>query len=264
MMKRAWYVLAALFLCVVFLSPNSNSRASAAEDMQKSWADFFALQLEPHEVGYMCLGAYSNVVVRVGGKTLLFDPASMIPKELEVMGSHKVDFVVYTHDHGDHFDKTTAVSLFRQFSPHVIAEKNVVNQLTDAIPQHKLHLAHSEQPIILGDVRIDPLKGKHIGPIILFKIEVNGISIVHAGDSSYVPLKTLGSNIAFVPTGYPSPTCSPKKAFKMVADLKPRFAIPFHGSEREHKKFVTLVSKKLPDTRVIVSQPYDPQKLTVQ
>jgi L-ascorbate metabolism protein UlaG (beta-lactamase superfamily) len=264
MMKRAWYVLAALFLYVVLLAPSSNSRASAGEDMQKSWADFFALQLEPKEVGYMCLGVYSNVVVRVGGKTILFDPASMIPKEIEVMESHKVDFVVYTHDHGDHFDKATAVSLFRQSSPHVVAEKKVVIQLRDAIPRDKLHLAQSEQPIILGDMRIYPLKGKHIGPIILFKIEVNGISLVHAGDSSYVPLKTMGSHVAFVPTGYPSPTCSPKKAFKMVADIKPRFAIPFHGLEREHKKFVTLVNKKLPDTSVVVSQPYDPQKLTVQ
>lgn len=263
MSKRAWYFISLFFFSSVLLMPIPESKADNFAQIRRSWSDLFALELEPQEVGYMCLGGYSNIVVRVGAKTILFDPSIMVPKELEALGSNRIDLVVYTHDHGDHFDKATAVSLFQQSSPHIAAESNVAKQLQDVIPPDKLHLATSERPITIGDLRIDPLKGKHIGPIMLFKVEVNGINLVHAGDSSYVPLKTMSSDIAFVPTGYPSPTCSPKKAYKMVADIKPQYAVAFHGEEREHEKFAKMVSKKIPETSVIVPQPYAPQKLAV-
>lgn len=171
---------------------------------------------------------------------------------------------MYTHDHGDHFDKTTARRLFEVSAPSIVAERNVARALQDVVPEGKLFQAESSQPITVGDVRIDPLKGKHIGPIMLFRVTVDGSTVVHAGDSAYVPLKTMNAAIAFVPTGYPSPTCSPKKAFKMVADIEPQYAVAFHGDIREHKKFEKLVRKKLPGTNVIIPKPYAPFKLTVQ
>ena len=263
MVLRAWYILSAFFLSATLLVPSQEVRGDAIEAIEQSWSEFFTMELEPHEIGYMCLGSYSNVAVRMGNKTVLFDPSSMIPKEIEALGSHKIDLVVYTHDHGDHFDKTTAATLFQQSAPHIVAESTVAKHLADVIPPDKLHSAESEQPIMLGDLHINPLKGKHIGPIMLFKLAVNGISVVHAGDSSYVPMKTMNAPVAFVPTGYPSPTCSPKKAYKMAADIKPQYAVAFHGDEREHQKFATLVGKKIPGTKAVIPQPYNPQKLAV-
>ncbi len=61
-------------------------------------------------------------------------------------------------------------------------------------------------------------------------------------------------DIAFVPTGQPSPTCSPEAAFKMIFDLSPGVAVTMHGTQIENNSFKKLVLEKRPSTNIIIPE----------
>jgi len=263
MEQRIGYVLFVLLIFASLLLTPYQTIATPNNIVPQAYEDFFSMPLKPNEIGFMCLGVHSNVIVRVSNKTILFDPSILSREDLTSLKSKKLDLVVYTHDHGDHFDKKTTLHLFQDSQPHVAIAPSLASALKDEIPEEKLIVTESGESNSIGVISIDTLKGKHIGPIMLFRVRVNDIKLLHTGDSSYVSLETMGSDIVFVPTGNPSPTCSPKKAFKMVADVKPQIADAFHGEDREHNKFNKLVDKKLSDINVVIPKPYVPQKLSV-
>jgi len=70
-----------------------------------------------------------------------------------------------------------------------------------------------------------------------------------------VPVKDYPSDLAFLPTGNPSPTASPEAAFKMAADLKPSVIVAIHGSEAENKEFEQKIKQNMPNSSVIIPVP---------
>jgi len=66
--------------------------------------------------------------------------------------------------------------------------------------------------------------------------------------------KDYPAKLAFLPTGLPSPSCSPESALKFTLDLKPRVAVAMHGKLAQMNKFKTLVKKGLLDTTVIIPE----------
>ena len=95
----------------------------------------------------------------------------------------------------------------------------------------------------------------------LFQIKMGNLLVFHAGDSGYVPLKDYESQLAFLPTGRWSPTCSPENAFKMAADLKPKVVVAIHGSKGQHIEFENILKDKMPQTKVIIPKPYTAQTI---
>jgi len=57
---------------------------------------------------------------------------------------------------------------------------------------------------------------------------------------------------AFLPTGWPSPTCVPGVALTMAMDMKPTFVAAVHGDEEQQKKFNHLMQRELPETTVLI------------
>jgi len=230
----------------------SNQEQTAIQSLE----GFLSIPLGKDEVAFMCLGPYSNVIVRVADKTVLFDPATLSEEELTVLNKHGVDLVIYTHGHFDHFDADTASKLFKGSQPYVAVAPELTPLLKKDISGDKLISTASGQSFSAGSISIDTLEGEHVGPIMLFRITIDGIKIFHGGDSAYIPLQTMTSHLAFVPTGSPSPTCNPKYAFQMVSDVKPQIAVPMHGTDNQHNEFKKLVDEKIPDVKVIISKQY--------
>ena len=225
---------------------------------------FLSMPLEKNELAFMRLGPYSNVVVRVGEKTVLFDPANLKDKELSALNEGRVDLVLYTHGHYDHLDISTALRLFEGSQPVIAVEPSLAKNFKDAVPDDKLIIASPGQSFSAGTITIDAIEGKHIGPITLFNVSIDGIEIFHGGYSAYVPLEKTASHIAFVPTGSPSPTCRPEYAYQMIRDIKPQFAVPMHGSDGEHKNFEMLTNEKMPDVKIINPKPYTALKIHIK
>ena len=90
---------------------------------------------------------------------------------------------------------------------------------------------------------------------------MGGLLVFHAGDSGYVPLKDYQSQIAFLPTGRWSPTASPEDAFKMASEPKTNVIVVMHGSKRQHASFESMVKEKMPQTKLVMLEPYAPQTL---
>lgn len=230
----------------------------------ESLKTFLSLPLKENEVAYMHLGKSSNIVIRVDGKMILFDPSYLLEDELSLINKKGVDLVLFTHRHSDHFDKETALNIFKGSKSYIIAEQIVAERIGGkVVPAEKMVTIASSGTYSTGDITIDALRGEHTCPIMLFRVTINGKSIFHGGDSAYVPLKTMASQIAFVPTGGASPTCRPEFAFHMISDIKPRIAIPMHGNDDEHRKLYRMVGEKMPDTKVIISKPGVFQKVRI-
>ena len=255
------YILC-FFILILFM-PESGI-TGPKKNIAKSFEQFYLMPLEKGEIVFMPLGIYSNIMVRTEDKVILFDPSLLIEPDLEILKTRGVDLVVYTHAHSDHFSRSTAIKLFKDSNLYMVMDRHLASQMETEMPKEKMIIAESGQSYTAGDITITGLKGEHLGPIMLFRITIGNVSIFHGGDSAYVPLGSMASDIAFVPTGSPSPTCSPKDAFRMVSDVKPKIIVPMHGMDSEHDSFKKLVENELPNGKVIIPESFKPVKVAVQ
>jgi len=218
--------------------------------------DIFAAPLADNEVAFVFFG-YSAVIVRTVKGAVIVDPAALLLEEdMDIFRGKKVDAVLYTHGHGDHFDYKTAVGLAKATGAAVCGGGEVTRALRrgGAIPAGKIIDFGSGRPQTLGAWTITPVRGLHVGPILLYKLEAGGIGIFHGGDSAYVPLKNFGAGLAFLPAGDPSPTASPADALRMAQDLKPRVVVAIHGSEAQYGGIKKKIKSALPGTEVIIPE----------
>lgn len=207
-------------------------------------------ELTEKEIKLLYLG-YSAIILRTRNHTLIFDPTNLIGKrEIEELKNARNLILLYTHDHYDHYDEKTLREIHNQTQCPIIIEPAMTTKTSMIIPKEKLYPAQPGKPIEIHGAKINGIKGLHRGPITLYHIQVDNIGIFHGGDSGYVKLEGYKTDIAITPTGDPSPTASPRDAYKMVIDLKPKIAIPIHGSTTQHNEFKKLVEKDIPEIKV--------------
>ncbi len=232
---------------------------------RKSKADevgrFYALPLQKNELAVFYLGV-SGFIIRSLNQAVLFDPAGML-KDDEVSALKTVNLVLFTHDHADHFSSGKTQAIFKATAASVLAEPKVANKLKGKLPSDKLVSAENGKTYTLGDVTATAIQGIHRGPIMLYQIKMDDITLFHAGDSGYVNLKDYPSQVAIVPVGRLSPTASPENAYKMVIDVKPAVAITMHGSDKQKQQFEQKVKEGMPQTSVIIMAPYTAKTIQV-
>lgn len=222
---------------------------------------FYELDLEEGAVGVLYLGL-SGMLIRVMDRTIALDVADFLGKE-GISEVRELCLLLYTHGHYDHYSGKECLRIIERTGAKVLAESSVFNDLRGKISQQNLYEALSGRTYNIEGLNIETIRGVHVGPIILYIIDVEGIRIFHGGDSGYIALGGHTADLAFVPTGSPSPTASPNDAFKMIVDLKPKVAVPIHGSRGEHENFKRLVEKEAKDTRVEIIEEFNPTKLRI-
>jgi L-ascorbate metabolism protein UlaG (beta-lactamase superfamily) len=232
-------------------------RRSRAEEI----AGFFALPIATNEVAVFYLGV-SGLVARTASHAVLFDPAGFL-KDDEITALKGVNLLLFTHNHLDHFSAGKTQALFRATGASVLAEAKVAATLKGKIPADKLVSAESGKNYTFGDVSASTILGVHRGPIMLYQVKLDGVSLFHAGDSGYVSLKDYPSDVAFLPTGRMSPTASPENAYKMTVDLKPDVAVAVHGSGKQKREFEAKVKEGLPQTSVLILEPFTSKKIVL-
>ena len=234
--------------------------AATAQDL----AAFCAATPAPNEVLVFYLG-FSGVIIRTAEGTVIIDPADMlIASDIDRLKALGVDFVFFTHGHGDHFVLSSALELFKATQAYVAAEPALAGQLRGRVPPSRLRNAAAGQSLKAGKLKLDFVAGEHVGPILLLRVQLGDIRIFHGGDSNYVPLSAFPSDVAILPTGSPSPTASPDAAFRMAADLKPQVVVTVHGSDAQNEQFEKKVKAGLKDTAVLIPEPGKMVKLTLR
>ena len=234
------------------------SRNSSADLVR----ELYTTPLREDEAAFIYLG-YSGIVVRTASEAVAFDLADLL-KSREIETVKRLDLLLFTHSHGDHYKSIEAIEIFKATGAHIVAEPLVAEDLKGKIPSDKLISAVPEKTYTIGDFEVSTVKGIHGGPINLYRVEKGEISMFHAGDSGYVPLKGYKTDLAFLPTGSPSPTASPVRAFRMALELEPKAVVSIHGSPSQNEEFQKKITNELPETELIVPEPYSLRKLSLK
>jgi L-ascorbate metabolism protein UlaG (beta-lactamase superfamily) len=222
---------------------------------------FYRLDPGEGEVALLFLGL-SGILIRTSKTTLAIDPADLLGEE-SIPEIKNLDILLYTHGHYDHYNRQYAIDIVKKTGAKVLAESKVYYDLKDRVAAEDLFEALSGKTYKIDHINVETVRGVHVGPIILYIIDIEGIRIFHGGDSGYTELKDYIADLALVPTGSPSPTASPDDAFKIIADLKPKVAVPIHGSKGEHDNFKRLVEREAHETLVKIIEEFDPVILRI-
>ena len=224
-------------------------------------SDLITLSLKEDDFAFVYFG-WAGILLKAKQKIIAFDLCEYILKKKNVERITTLDLQLNSHIHGDHFDLESTKQFYQQTGAKIIVDPQIFEQLKNEVPPEVLFSAIPNKPIKVGDFTVNSVKGIHPSPISVFHVEWNGLSVFHGADSDYVPLEKYQADLAFIPTGSPSPSCSPEKGLKMALDVKPTIAVATHGTNPQMEKFKALVLKELPDTQVIIPEKNEIIKLS--
>ncbi|MFX0183496.1 MAG: MBL fold metallo-hydrolase [Candidatus Hodarchaeota archaeon] len=227
-------------------------------------SDLITLSLKENDCAFIYFG-WAGILLKANQRIIAFDLCAydnILLKKKNVEKITTLDLQFNSHIHRDHFIPGSTKQLFHQTGAKIIANPQIFEELKNEIPNEFLFSAIPNKPITVGDFTVNSIEGIHLSPISVFHVKWNGLSVFHGADSDYVPLENYQADLAFIPTGYPSPSCSPEKGVKMVLDIKPTIVVAIHGKKAEMGKFKALVTKEIPDTEVVIPEKNELIKLT--
>lgn len=221
-----------------------------------AWAS--AQSAAPAKVEVTWLGQAAFKIVSPGGKTIITDPwLRMNPltppeyKQLEKLG--KVDVLLVTHGHWDHFADAPALALMHDTPIRAPGGLNQSATTLGLLPAKLLPRMNKGGTVVAAPgIKITAVRAEHSSELVwrnpatdkdethvggeaigwIIELE-NGFRIYHAGDTAlFGDMRLIGErykpDLALLPIGG-NFTMDPVDAAYAVTDmLKPRFVIPMH------------------------------------
>ena len=217
---------------------------------------FYDTELGPKDFAFIYAG-YAGILLRTKNKVVALDPADLFSKvKHQIM---PLDLITYSHSHSDHFNLSNAVALQKSTNATIISEYNMVEDLRKRIPKDKVFSGPEVFQKVrdgikfkIDGIRVELHRGVHPRQLAQVRLSIGGLKVFHAADSGYWPVGMDKVDVAFLPTGNPSPTCHPAVALAMAMDMNPTFAVTVHGEDEQHQKFKDLAAHELPDTTVVI------------
>ena len=232
-------------------------------------SSFYEIDSKQGEIAIMWLGnhqkgslegyASAGFVIKTSQNIIVIDPSDLLSDDLDAL--EKVDAILITHDHGDHFNMDSTIMMQKKTGSDVSANPPAFSVLSEQISSDKLVKMLPNNVNTLDGISITAFLGEHPSEMpLLYVIEVDGFRIFDGSDSAYVDvLKYMDSevHIALVPTGDPSPSASPTDAFEMTKATKPYVVIPMHGSPEQMQRFAEMLEDSELETNVIIPKPLE-------
>lgn len=241
------------------------------------------------KVGIEWLGHGSFLFISCSGKRILFDPwISTNPKcpgkYRRKGGFGRVDFILWTHGHVDHFMLDDAKELISEYQPKVIAPWELSFFIKSEIPEANsqtfvignkgctsaldgikftmVEAFHSAGAQLTGFEGPNHFVGEAVGYIIEFE---NGLKVYHAGDTSLMgDMETIigrfyQPDVAILPIGGVFTMGSDEAAYACKL-IGPSIVVPEHYGtfpmlEQDCERFKKQVAKRSPGTTVIEATP---------
>ena len=203
-------------------------------------------------------------IVFIGHGTLMFDfngkiiHVDPVSREADYTKMPKADFILITHEHGDHLD-AKAIKIIRKEETKIVLTKicservaggimmqngdtrNIQGLKIEAVPAY--NIVHKRS----GGMPFHP-KGNGNGYVITFGDK----KVYVAGDTENIPeMKKLKNiDIAFLPMNLPY-TMTPEMVADAAKAFKPKILYPYHYGQTDPEKLVNLL-KDSEDTEVRV------------
>jgi L-ascorbate metabolism protein UlaG (beta-lactamase superfamily) len=166
---------------------------------------------------------HSCLLVETESKTVLIDPGRysfdshlLSPSKLD-----KLDYIVITHEHGDHYYLPFLQALVQRLPHTPIVTNNDLALKIKAEGVKSQILTGSEEGMVLFEAEHEPIAFNRPVPLNM------GVHIddqfTHPGDALYIEHTR---NILALPVS--APWISTKESLERVAELKPRVVIPVH------------------------------------
>ncbi|MHA2297595.1 MAG: MBL fold metallo-hydrolase [Candidatus Hodarchaeales archaeon] len=226
---------------------------SVSNDESNIIANLYNTPLEDDNELFFLYFGWAGIILRTKEDNVIAVDIGKKSMEKDQLNSiHRLDLQLYSHTHWDHFHRPVTKKLFNSTAAPMITEPQVALEMQKNIPPDKLNSINSGESINIDKFKIRAIAGVHPRPITLFWVKWDECSFFHGADSGYIPLQDFSADIAFIPTGSPSPSCSAENGLKMVLDIEPRVVVAMHGFKRQMEKFKALVHENLPDTTVII------------
>ena len=240
-------------------------------------------------VGITWLGHGSFLFTSANGKTLLLDPwirtnpkCPGIYRKIEHFG--RVDLILWTHGHVDHFMLPDAKDLIKEYKPKVVAPWELSFFIKAQIPEANcqtfvlankgatadfdgikitmVEAFHSAGAQLTGFEGVNRFVGEAVGYVIEFE---NGFMIYHSGDTSLMGYMKhiIGDyykpDLAILPIGGVF-TMGPGEAAYACKMIRPAFVIPEHYGtfpvlEQTPDPFIKRVNEHRPQTKVLPVNP---------
>jgi L-ascorbate metabolism protein UlaG (beta-lactamase superfamily) len=211
---------------------------------------------EKNSVFFVWLNNYSGVLLKTPTKTLLIDPV-----DIKIRSHPKVDAVLITHEHYDHFDHRLMTELQKATDCTIIADSTSTRSLKITIPPKNLVEASVGIETKIGNVTIKAEQCKHHAatPVTFVVTSEDGLKVFHTADSLPFPeMAQIGLreqlDLVFCTVGI-AQGCTPETGSEIAWLTKPKVAVPYHtNSAADQKKFVEIVRKEMPKTACLVPE----------
>ncbi len=210
------------------------------------------ITVERGSFAFLWFNRYAGVVVKTPGYTLVIDPVEVDPGAFG-----EVDAILVTHEHYDHLDCDVVRRVQARTGCDIIADPTSAQMLSGFIPSEKLRIARAGEALLVGEVMINAEESNHppaSTPLTFVLTTEDGLKIYHTSDSlSFPRMANIGErfrpDIAFCTVGI-APGASPKTGVGIAALVKPKVAIPYHGTDFE--RFAELLRVEAPDVKCMI------------
>lgn len=200
---------------------------------------------------------HGSVCMQLGDRWLYVDPVGkMIPPATDYSILPKADYILITHEHGDHLDADAISKLTKEGtriitnrrSNEILGKQSVVMSngdsiLLDNMLKIKAVPAYNNSP---DKLQFHP-QGRDNGYI----LTVFGMRIYVAGDTEDIPEMNEIKNVdvAFLPCNLPY-TMTPEQCTHAAKMIIPRVLFPYHYGKTEITKVVEMLDGSGVDVRI--------------
>ncbi len=220
-MKKILFSIIVLLFCNSILYGQQQIEIDEFKTMHGKSVKFYAL-------------VHASIRIVYDGKEIEIDPVTKLGnRTTDYAAFPKSDFILLTHEHGDHFDKG-AIGLLTNNKTRLITNK----RCSDMLGYGEV-MTNGDKKIIAPDITIEAVpaynttkgheqyhpKGRDNG----FVLTLDGLRIYIAGDTEDIPeMKTIKDiDIAFMPCNQPY-TMTPQQLIRAAQTVQPKVLFPYH------------------------------------
>ncbi len=199
---------------------------------------------------------HASIRIEYDGKEIEVDPVLKLgSRTTDYSAFPKADYILVTHEHGDHFDRAAITQLTAQRT-RLVTNRRCADKLG-----YGEVMANGDKKDLAPDITLEAVpayntteghqqyhpKGRDNG----FILTIDGLRIYIAGDTEDIPemAKIKDIDVAFLPCNQPY-TMTPDQLVRAAKLVKPKVLFPYHYGQTDVTRLPSLLKPAKIDVRI--------------